>query len=122
LKRTKLDEQPETEIISSRSTTMRANYSTLRTPVSLKHQRARALARAALPDLVTVWPVTSTSAVKNSSEKKSREPENTTRALFLALKPERNHPTIKCKKCEIIRENDVERKKTRQFFNTGNFT
>ncbi len=57
---------------------------TLSTPVSLKHQSESALASAALPALRGGWPGAATSAAKNSSEKKSRDPENTTRALFLA--------------------------------------
>ena len=46
-----------------------------------------AAARSALPAVTGADPGFSAMAVKNSSEKKSRDPEKTTLALFLACRP-----------------------------------
>ena len=59
----------------------------MRTPDCLKHQLVRAAASALLPLAALFFPAASTLAVKNSSEKRSREPEKTTLALFLACSP-----------------------------------
>ena len=60
---------------------------TFRTPDCLKHQLVRAAARALLPLEALFFPTESTLEVKNSSEKKSRDPEKSTLALFLACRP-----------------------------------
>ena len=65
---------------------------TLRTPACLKHHLARLAARAWFPDLAYFFPPPtdfSTGERKNASEKKSREPENTTRALLRACRVEK---------------------------------